>query len=112
LHHRHDRLEQQPPLVAIRATYSVGIWQQWLKPPPHHVGSFGAYLLGIGSFGAYLLGLLVGGSLLSVPAPSIVIIARPGLVPTPPSRPVQYRCHVTLEGQDQLPEQAPNFGTA
>jgi hypothetical protein len=41
----------------------------------------------------------------------IVIVARPGLMPAPPRRPAQYRCHVTLENQDQLPEQPPYFGT-
>src|SRR5215213_3892636 len=98
----HDRLEHQPPLVAIRATYSLGISQQPLKALPHQIGSCGGSLLGV----------LLGGYLLTIPTPSIVIIARPGLMPTPPSRPVQERCHVSLEGQDQLPEQPPNFGTA
>ena len=87
--------------MAIRATYSVGIWQQRLKPPPHHIGCFAAYLLG----------LLVVGYLLSILAASIMVIARPGLMPASPGRPAQKCCHVPLEGQDQLPEQMPYLGT-
>src|SRR5215212_7994285 len=106
-HHMDDRLEHQPPRVVVGVPNSPNWWEQWFEPPPHHLQHM--------HLGALLgLRLLVRWSIpcrCALLAPSIMIIARPSLMPAPPRRPVQYHLCAAFDQQDQLPEQAPNFTT-
>lgn len=105
LHHMHNRVEHQPPRVVIRMPNPSLWWQQRLKPVPHHLYHTGG-LVGFGLRG--LLGQLPRPA---SSARSVMIIPRPGLMPASPARPAQKCRCAALDGQDQVPEQMPYFGT-
>src|SRR6478672_10097493 len=97
----HYRLEHQTPMMTIGASGAPSRRQQSFKPAPDHLGQITLPRLYLPRFSLWPLVLTC-----STLAPSVMIIARPGLMPAPPRRPVQYRLYVAFDDQDQLPEQA------
>ena len=103
----HNRVEHQTPRVIIRMPDAIGWRQQWAQSTPDHLQHIDLLRSCLPRFSLWPLGLSY-----CTLAPSVMVIARPGLMPAPPVRPAQYGLYAALDHQDQLPEQAPDLGTA
>ena len=102
LHDVHDRLQHHPPIVRIGSPCALGWRESRREPLPHHL----EHRRRVSCWFRLTLWNRAGST------PSIVIIARPRLVPAPPPRPVQQGGRGALHGDAQRPKQAPNLGTA
>lgn len=108
----HYRLHDFPSIVTIRSSAPLATRQERLQALPHLLYQVDRPMLIDRAWRRRLTRSWQAArrSTLLVSAP-IVIVARPGLMPTPPRRPAQdCRC-TALDRQDQLPQQAPNFRT-
>ncbi len=102
LHHIGDRVQHQSPIVCIGSASALCRWEQRHKTTPDYL----QYVRGRGS-------RLLVTRLVIPPFPlAVVVIACPRLMPPPPPGPAQQRCCMALNNQDDVPEQASNFGAA
>ncbi len=101
LHHIDDRLEHHAPIMRIRTTFAFDWWETGRQPTPHHLQHLPRRCS---------TGIVLRLGHRRVPS-SVVVIARPGLVPPPPAGPAQHCCHARLGSRHQLPEQMANFAT-
>jgi hypothetical protein len=107
-HHMDDCLEYEAPIMVVGMPDPSDWWEQWFEPLPHHVQHLPLNRL-------LRLRLLAPWFIprnCSFLAPTVLVIARPDLMPAPPPRPGQHCRGMPLDCQDQLPKQPTNFTTA